>query len=270
MTRQHPSLTLEKNTFYLEDTVSTPISYSPKSLKINIDDKWSGKDVRIVILDTGLPLHKDLSTFESAVSFCDSNKSTEDKVGHASIVSGIIRSNSKSAIQGVAPQSILLYGKVMSDDQQCSFNSVIAGILWAIVKKADIIVMALGSQYDYKILHDVIIKARNSGICIFAASGNNIESIDYPANYKEVFSCGCLTRYKNKNDVIKSKVDFYLSDTPMYSTFLNNQYIRTKGSSTSTAFFAGLGALLVEYYKSIGKKEDLPKLVYNDLLKTLR
>jgi minor extracellular protease Epr len=267
---KNASISLEKTPVSRLVTIPTPISYSPSKMNINIDPRWTGKDVRIAILDTGLPVHQDLTFTEKAVSFCDSNKNTEDKVGHATILSGIIISNQDRLIRGVAPKAKLLHGKVMSDDQKCSFNSLIAGVLWSIVKEVDIIVIALGSQYDYKILHDALIKARNQGICIFAAAGSNIDSIDYPANYKEVFSCGFLTRYKNQNDIIKSKVDFYISNTPLYSTFLNNQYIQIGGSSISTAFFAGVGALLIEYYKSIGLHDNIPKLVYNDLLKMLR
>ena len=241
------------------------VIYSPSLYGIN--NKCTGRGVKIAILDSGCPLHKDIKYEGNKISFCEENMVADDKNGHATILSGIIKSNSKNII-GLAPDAKLLYGKVVDNNGQCSFNSLVAGVLWAIVKEVDIIVIAMGTQYDYRVLYDAIKKAREYGICIFAASGDD-EEIDYPSKYKEVFSTGFLTRYKKKNELIKKNVDFYLPNKGIYTTYLNNSYVKVSGSSISTAFFAGLAAVLIEQYKK-GNEIEIPKLVYLNLKKIIK
>ncbi len=242
--------------------VPKSVIYSPSLYGIN--SICTGRNVKIAILDSGCPHHKDIIIEGERISFCENNNNINDNNGHATMISGIIKANNKKTIVGVAPHVKLLFGKVVDNKGQCSFNALVAAVLWAIVKEVDIIVIAMGTQYDYMILKDAIKKARNHDICIFAASGEN-EKIDYPARYKETFSVGFLTKNKNENEKIKKNVDFYLPNKKLYTTSLDNNYVKVSGSSISTAFFAGLGAVLVEQYKK-ERKINISKLVYSKLI----
>ena len=241
--------------------LSNSVVYSPSLYGIN--NGCTGKGVKIAILDSGCPSHKDIKFEGDKINFCGDNIVEIDKNGHSTIVSGIIKANNKKAIIGCAPHSKLLFGKIVDNKGNCSFNSLIAGVLWAIVKEVDIIIIAMGTQYDYMVLHDAIKKARSYGICIFAASGDN-EEIDFPARYNEVISTGFLTRSKVKNELIKKNIDFYLPNKRIYTTYLNNRYAKVSGSSVSTAFFAGMGAVLIEQYKKEDKR-NIPDLIYAKL-----
>lgn len=253
--------TIDNKKRHIVDNSPSTIVYSPSAY--GIDNRCTGKGVKIAILDSGSTNHKDIKFEGEKISLCDDNTIVNDKNGHSTMISGIIKANNKKNIVGLAPHAKLLFCKVVNQKGECEFNSLVAGILWAITKNVDIIVIALGSQYDYKVLHDVIKKAREHNICIFAATGNR-EEIDFPAKYDEVFSTGFLTRSKSKNEIIKKNADFYLPNKGLYTTYLNNKYVRISGSSISTAFFAGLAATLVEQYKK-ERKENIPKLVYNNL-----
>ena len=252
---------INKNKRNIIETLPNTVLYSPSLYGIN--NKCTGKGVKIAILDSGCPSHKDIMTEGEKVSLCENNIGIEDKNGHATMVSGVIKANNKNSIIGTAPHAQLLFGRVLDNKGKCGFNSLVAGVLWAIVKEVDIIVVAMGTQYDYMILHDAIKKAREYGICLFSASGENDE-IDYPAKYKETFSVGFLTKSKIKNEKIKKNVDFYLPNNGLYTTYLNNKYVKISGSSISTGFFAGLAAVLIEQYKR-EKKRNLPELVYSKL-----
>jgi subtilisin family serine protease len=252
---------IDKKKRAVVDEVPSTIIYSPSVY--GVDNKCTGRGVKIAILDSGCTNHKDIKFEGDKISFCDENIISNDKNGHSTMMAGIIKSNSRKSIIGLAPHSKLLFAKVVNYKGECSFNSLVAGVLWAIVKDVDIIVIAMGSQYDYRVLNDAIKKAKEHDICVFAAAGDS-EKIDFPARYDEVFSAGFLTRSKKKNDLIKEKVDFYLPNKGLYTTYLENKYAKISGSSVSTVFFAGLAAVLVEQYKKENKK-NISKLVYSEL-----
>jgi len=138
-----------------------------------INSTCTGKGVKIAILDSGYPQHKSIKISGEKASFCEENIDIEDKIGHATMIAGIINANDKKSIVGFAPHASLLYGKIVNNKGICDFNSLVAGILWAIVQEVNIIVMALGTQYDYIVLQEVIKKAINHNILIFAAAGDN-------------------------------------------------------------------------------------------------
>ncbi len=229
------------------EKLKEPIVYSPSVY--GIDNLCTGKGVKISILDSGCPRHKDIKVDGDRISFCEENLGVSDQNGHATMIAGIINANNKKTIIGLAPHAELLYGRVINNNNMCGFNSLITGVLWSIVKEVDVIVISLGSQYDYIVLRDAVKKARDYGICVFAASGdkdiNKKWEIDFPARYDNVISTGFLTKSKIKNDIIRKKVDFCLPSKGLLTTYLNNKYIKISGSSISTAFYAGLAAVLI-------------------------
>jgi minor extracellular protease Epr len=250
------------------DSLSKPIIYTPKSTSLT---KYKGENVKIGIIDSGCPTHKDIKITGEKVSFCNSNRNMMDYLGHATSISGIIGANNKSSIIGLAPQAQLYYAKVVNDDGKCCFNSLIAAVLWSLAKEVDIIVLALGTKFDYTIFKDTIKKAVSSGVCIFAAAGKELDNgIDYPARYPGVLSVSSLSRLHKNNHKIKEKVDFNIPYKSIYTTHLNNKYIKTSGSSIATAWVAGLAALLIEKYKKFPDKIDnLSKRIHSDLLKII-
>lgn len=248
---------------------NNPVEYKITNY-IPIEGDLTGKGVKISILDSGSPIHADLPKKFESVSFVHSD--FVDRTGHSTLISGIIGGINKNGVYGFAPNSSLLYGKVLNDKGKGDFNSIVAGVLWSIVKEVDIIVIALGTDHDYTILHDAIIKAKNSGICIFAAAGNDVDSSDYkdiyPSAYEEVFSTACLTKDKSIDEIVRSRADFVMPCKNLYTTYKDGQYLHAKGSSVSAAFFAGISSCLIEDLKKKKyKKEDIPAIIYKTLIK---
>jgi len=75
-----------------------------------------------------------------------------------------------------------------------SVSVLTMGVNWAVDNGADIISMSLGLPLEVSGLHDAIIDAYNSGVAVFAASGNSgLNEIYYPAAYDEVFAVGSFS-----------------------------------------------------------------------------
>lgn len=260
------SLTYIKSKSKAIDKLSQPKIYLPSTY--GISDKYTGINVKIAIIDSGLPDHKDIKINDIEInkkshSFCDNTKNVYDKLGHSSILTGIIKSKNDRSIIGLAPNVDLYFAKIIDDYNCSSFNSLVAAILWAIIKKVDIITISLGTDYNYQILHDAIKKAHNENICICAAGGDKIQNatITFPAKYPEVFSVNSLSIKK-----LKEKIDFVIPTKNIYSTYIKNLYVKTSGSSVANAILTGLTALIIEKYKANNKKYS-PQIILSELKK---
>lgn len=259
---------IKKVTSNVCTTLPIPIIYNPQDYKL--PHGLTGKNVKISLIDSGCPRHKDIKIQGDNTSFCKNNKNVTDKTGHATMMAGLINANNKKSIVGLAPHANIHYAKVIDEENNCSFNALVAAVLWSIAKKVDIIVLALGTQFDYAIFHDAIKKAYDKNICIFAAAGNNfsgiVNFIDFPAQYPQVCSVG--NTKKNGKSKIKEKVDILLDYKEYYTTYLNNKYIQMSGSSAATAITASLAALLIEKYKPSAKYT--PQTIYSELSKIIK
>jgi subtilisin family serine protease len=85
-----------------------------------------------------------------------------------------------------------------------SVSVLTMGVNWARDNGADIISMSLGMPAglgEPAGFHDAIISAYNSGIAVFAASGNsgNFE-VNWPGGYNEVFAVGSFSQAHNRAD----------------------------------------------------------------------
>jgi len=254
------------------NTLPKPVNYSFR--EYGFEGIYTGRNVKIAIIDSGRPDHKDIKHQTEPINFCGHNKNISDKIGHSTMLSGIIKAKNSKAITGFAPRAIIYYAKVIDDSGKCNFNSLIAGILWAIVKQVDIITIALGTQLEYNVLYDTIQKAAKENIIIISAAGKVLKTEqdepDFPARYSQVFSVSPIPKIKKYAHSTKEKVDFILPAKTWFTTYLDNQYISIPGSSISTAIVTGLSALLLERYRDRYDKDDLSKKVYTELNKIFR
>lgn len=242
--------------------------------KINAEVAWrysKGNGVKVAILDTGCD-HKHLDLAENIKgirNFTNSSYGAVDLVGHGTHVAGIVAAvDNDEGMIGVAPEAELYIAKVLNDDGSGVFKSVIAGIDWAILMGVDIINMSLGApQEPPQDLHNAILRAREAGITVFSATGNENGEVCWPAQYKEVIAVSAIDKYDNraqfsnfglKNEIIAPGVD-------ILSTYPNNKYARLSGTSMATPIIAGAAALFIAYYKDQHGERPSRKDVYEAL-----
>ena len=193
-----------------------------KASDYGLSTKYSGKNVKIAIIDSGCPSHKDIMDPEGFISFINKHQDIKDIHGHSTMISGILTAQNKNCVNGLATGSLYYHAKVIDDQGHCDFAPLVAAILWSIIKEVDIILLAMGTKTDYSVLHDAIKKAYESNICIIAASGNikDEEEADFPARYLEVLSVG------NKKDGGKNKKLFSYGNhiSSFFLTLLMRQF----------------------------------------------
>ncbi|MET8508733.1 S8 family serine peptidase [Streptomyces sp. NPDC004787] len=110
----------------------------------------TGKDVLTAVLDTGVDAtHADLAdAVAESKDFTGNPDGPADGNGHGTHVASIITGNGSASggrYAGVAPDTRLLVGKVLSNKGDGSESQIIAGMEWATSRGARVINMSLGA-----------------------------------------------------------------------------------------------------------------------------
>lgn len=227
---------------------------------------YTGKGMRIAILDTGLDLqHPDFQNRAiTARSFIEGEE-PQDRNGHGTHCAGIAAGPVLPGAvprYGVAGEAGLFIGKVLSDEGGGSDGSVLQGIDWAAENHCEIISMSLGSpalpgEPHSTVFETVARRALEAGTLIVAAAGNEsrrpeyIAPVGHPANCPSIlavgavdrdmqvapFSCGGLSGGGGEVDLAAPGVDIP-SAWPM-----PQGHNTISGTSMATPFVAGVAAL---------------------------
>ena len=171
-----------------------------------------GEGVRVAVLDTGIDTsHPDLELYTDDPSdptrpggwaeFRADGTRVEgstpyDSGVHGTHVSGTIAGSASSGERiGVAPEAELLHGLVLHETSG-SFAQIIAGMEWALAADADVINLSLGSAGTHDALIDPVRNARNSGVVVVAAVGNEgVGTANSPATVHDAISVGAVDEH---------------------------------------------------------------------------
>jgi thermitase len=143
--------------------------------------EW-GNGIRVAVLDTGIP-----AGFEGSVAFQMDLTGEGAGAGiHGASVASLI-----NGLQGMAPAAELIDIQVLSETGVGDAFTLANGIIQATDLGADVINISAGTRGDSQVLQAAIDYARERGVMIVAAAGNNgTDSLNYPAAYDGVVSVG--------------------------------------------------------------------------------
>ncbi len=283
--------------------------------KIDVDFLWNknlyGDDAKIAILDTGLnvnhPALNQTMTQQSRIvgkwNFLQRNEDVLDDNGHGTEVAGIIGSNGLFGyMQGVAPNSKLLIGKILDHNSIGTVETLIQGIDWALENDANVINLSLGKAVSNLTSPEVqaVNFAVESGVvvCVSAGNARGIEEFGYsdlhtilsPGISSKAITVGAI----DNNNVLyehssagpvalnfDSETSDYLYDSiPKTTTWLKPDVVApgvllnttsangkdmnvVSGTSYATAVVSGLCLLLIQQYYRVDSS-----LVKASLIKT--
>jgi subtilisin len=240
--------------------------------KVFAEEVWhltKGEEIKVAVLDTGIDTtHFDLN-IQVSKDFTSSKSGAQDMHGHGTHAAGIIAAReNKKGIIGIAPECLLYNCKILDDRKRGSYKSLIAGIEWCIENKIDIINMSLGSSVEPPIdVKNAIKKAYDRGIIMVAAAGNENKDICYPAKYDEVIAVSAVGERNEKADFSNygTKNEFIARGVNVYSTYLNNSYKKSSGTSVAAPIVSGCIVLYLSYLKKNGIKKSTEE-IYQDLI----
>jgi len=221
--------------------------------RVNASGLWNytqGQAVRVAIIDTGIDYtHPDLKdNYAGGYNVVAKSNDPMDDQGHGTHVAGTIAAvRNGTGVVGVAPRARLYAVKVLGSDGSGSYANIISGIEWAIDNHMNVINMSLGGGGYLQAMHDEIKAARDAGITIVCAAGNDGGDVNYPAKYPETIAVSAsdssdkLAYFSSRGD----EITVIAPGVNIYSTMRGGSYGKMSGTSMACPHVAGLAALAI-------------------------
>lgn len=257
----------------------------------------TGAGVNVAVLDTGIDsTHVDLADnligqhcFNRSTCLpdqTDESGSAEDEQGHGTHVAGIITNKGETAPKGIAPNANIIAVRVLNRFGSGWTSDVVKGIEWVVAnqQKYNIRVMNLslgGGAYEAncdnlnantQLYATAVAAAREAGIVVFAASGNegHPNRMMAPACVSGAVAVGnvhdtAINRYNWPNcsdtDVKvgqvtcssngSSELDLLAPGTNIISAGLGGGQVSQSGTSMATPHVSAVAALMLEADKTL-------------------
>ena len=238
--------------------------------------------IKVAVLDTGVCLtHPELRDrllpgrdFVDIIDghadfvgdFLGLDEAPEDEVGHGTHVAGIIAGAGTAMPEGIVPNCRLLPVRVLGAMKQGArrvgaglIDNINAGVKWAIDQGAQVINMSLGVEHSGGGLphEEVIDYARLKGVTIVAAAGNDgQEHLYYPGAFPSVIAVGALDAAGDVApfSTFGRQVSFVAPGIDVYSSYLENDYAFSTGTSHAAPFVSGAIAMMKSYAVKRGRR----------------
>jgi subtilisin family serine protease len=236
--------------------------------------RFTGRGVRVAILDTGLDLqHPDFAGRSIVSQSFVAGASVDDVMGHGTYCAGVAcgpASPAQPPRYGIAGDADLYIGKIIGDDGRGTDGSILAGIDWAVRSGCAIVSLSVGTPVApgapfSPIYEQVAQRALAAGTVIMAAAGNDsvrpdgIAPVDHPGNCPSImavaaideylriapFSCGGINADRGEVDIAAPGVAIR-SSWPRPAL-----YRMDSGTSMAVPYAAGIAALFAEANPSI-------------------
>lgn len=240
--------------------------------------KFTGKNITVAIIDSGLQEHNDISKNRILrfKDFVNNRDIMYDDFGHGTFITGIIGANGK--LTGIAPDVNFVILKALDKYGQTDENILCNSLKWIINNqnqyKIKIVNISFGvyaaKPYNQDQVCMLVEELTKTGIIVVCSAGNTgptENTIMAPAISPDVISVGsCLSNYTYKLDDDKisyfsargsmrneiKKPDIVTLGTNILSlgNESKNGYILKSGTSVSTGIVSGCIAILLEKYRN--------------------
>ncbi len=168
---------------------------------------------------------------------------------HSAGISSAVADNNKG-IAGVGFKAKYLPIKI--SDAGGTLNTSYEGIVYAADHGAQIINCSWGGLGASQFGQDVINYAaiNNQALVVASAGNNGDDALFYPASYQNVFNVAATDQndHKKANSSFGTSIDVCAPGEDILSTWINNSYISSGGTSTAAPVVSGAAAVVKSYF----------------------
>jgi len=251
---------------------------APEAWALHTGDLGS---VTIAIIDSGVDPHLDFGTRLIPGINTDNGLTpnlTTDGCPHGTHVAGIAAAsgNNNRGVAGVTWGAYIMPVRVLGTPNGCSghVDALASGIIWAADNGADVANISLQYYIDpdnlpeYTLLSAAVNYAYDRGMLLIAAAGNtNLGPADrtYVAYPARLLGCMGVSATDNRDNLASfsrygNEVDVCAPGDRIYSTWINNGYTYSSGTSMATPHVSGLAALMKSYVPGL-KNVDIEMIL---------
>ncbi|MCC6169876.1 MAG: S8 family serine peptidase [Caldilineaceae bacterium] len=232
--------------------------------RIQAADAWQittgSEQVVIAVIDSGVRLdHPEFAArLTPGYDFVNDDDLPDDDSGHGTHVAGLIGAalNNGQGLAGVCPGCRLMPIKVLNAGNTGVWSDLAQGIVFATDNGARILNLSLGSFNSSWTLEKALAYARQRGVLIVAAAGNQgLQLPYYPAASEGVIAVGATDAQDGWWPVSNygAFVDLTAPGDLIYSTYHRfdnpySGYTIMSGTSMATAQVSGLAGLILSLY----------------------
>lgn len=232
---------------------------------ITLDD-WNGQDDD----DNGYPDDFHGWDFEDRDNWPDDPWGAEN--GHGTHVAGTASAstNNETGVAGAAFSCKLMIAACYTRNDPDLISHGYQGLTYCAANGANVINLSWGSDAPWnRAGNDVIQFAIRQGSILFAGAGNDNVNDNrgrgthfYPCAYDGVIGVGASDHSDNKADFSNygDYIDLVAPGVDILATWPRNSYLSTQGTSMSSPFAAGLGALMLSISPDLTGEELLEKM----------
>ena len=237
---------------------------------IDAPEAWgvlnSASNIVVAVIDTGVRYtHEDLAANmwlnpndgSHGLNALTGTNDPSDDNGHGTQVAGVLGAvgNNGKGVTGVAWRVQIMACKSFNNFGVGNISATVACLEYARTNSARIINASWGFNPDSLALSNAVLAARNAGIIVIAACGNNSVNVDVTPSYPATYGFDNLlsVAYTTRNDTLATNsnygatnVDLAAPGEQIYSTYgaTDRFYFNGTGSSFAAPFVAGACTLL--------------------------
>jgi subtilisin family serine protease len=202
---------------------------------------------------------------------------SDDDNGHGTHVAGIIgaAANNGASHVGVAWNVRLMAVKVADQNGIMTASSIVAGLNFAVTNGAKIINCSYGGYSTSQAEFDAFLAARNAGVLVVAAAGNEGRDTDlpffnhYPAAYQfdNIIAVASLDRFDRlafNSNYGRTNVHLGAPGVAIMSTDAqaDNSYVLQDGTSMAAAHVSGVAALIFSLTNTMTYSEVRTRILF--------
>ena len=229
---------------------------------------FSGSGIKVAILDTGFDIGHPDFVGRPIVSATFVGQPVQDLNGHGTHCTGTACGPKAPAgttpRYGIAHQSNIHIGKVLTNSGGGTTATVLAGMNWAIAQGCQVISMSLGGQIPVQTAYTNAGNiALSRGLLIVAAAGNGSGApTGAPANSPSIMSVASLdSNLRPSSFSSKGKIEIAGPGRDVFSSWPRPQRYNTiSGTSMAAPHVAGCAALWAQSNPSLRGKQLWNKL----------
>jgi subtilisin family serine protease len=228
---------------------------------------FSGSGIKVAILDTGFDIGHPDFVGRPIVSATFVGQPVQDLNGHGTHCTGTACGPKAPAgttpRYGIAHQSNIHIGKVLTNSGGGTTATVLAGMNWAIAQGCQVISMSLGGQIPVQTAYTNAGNiALSRGLLIVAAAGNAASNTGAPANSPTIMAVASLDSNLRPSSFSNfGKIEIAGPGRDVFSSWPRPQRYNTiSGTSMATPHVAGCAALWAQSNPSLRGKKLWDKL----------